>query len=574
MILFEEMGLHPIMLKAIEELGFEAPTPIQEKTIPALLKDSKDILAFAQTGTGKTAAFGLPVVQLTDTSVKNTQAIILCPTRELCIQITKDLTNFAKYKPGISIIPVYGGASINDQIKKLDKGAGIVVATPGRAVDLINRGKLKLSHVRWLVLDEADEMLSMGFKDDLDTILSMTPPGRQTLLFSATMPPEMMNIANKYMKNPVEFSIGKKNAGADNVSHEYFLVHARDRYEALKRIADVNPNIYGIVFCRTRSETKEVADNLIRDGYNADALHGDLSQDQRDIVMNRFRNRHLQILVATDVAARGLDVTDLTHIVNYNLPDDPELYIHRSGRTGRAGKNGVSISILHLKEKGRLKDVERMLGKKMEQKPVPSGRDICEKQLFNLVDKVENVEVNTGQIENYLKVIYKKLEWLDREDLIKHFISVEFNRFLAAYENAPDLNVEQTRYSDRDHTDEIRREPGNGRRDRGRERGRERDTYRQNNSDQDNRKWQRKDISFSRFFLNIGKNDQLDKISVINLINRQMPGKSIEIGQIEVLKNFSFFEVDHRFERDIQRAFSKVQFNGKRVGLESARPKN
>jgi ATP-dependent RNA helicase DeaD len=566
MILFEEMGLHPIMLKAIEELGFEAPTPIQEKTIPALLKDSKDILAFAQTGTGKTAAFGLPVVQLTDTSLKNTQAIILCPTRELCMQITKDLTNFAKYKPGISIIPVYGGASISDQIKKLEKGAGIVVATPGRAVDLINRGKLKLSHVRWLVLDEADEMLSMGFKDDLDSILSMTPPDRQTLLFSATMPPEMMNIANKYMKNPVEISIGKKNAGADNVSHEYFLVHARDRYEALKRIADVNPKIYGIVFCRTRSETKEVADNLIRDGYNADALHGDLSQDQRDIVMNRFRNRRLQILVATDVAARGLDVTDLTHIVNYNLPDDPELYIHRSGRTGRAGKNGVSISILHLKEKGRLKEVERMLGKKMEQKPVPSGRDICEKQLFNLVDKVENVEVNTGQIENYLKVIYKKLEWLDREDLIKHFISVEFNRFLAAYENAPDLNVEHSRYSDKNESDDMRREPRKGRRDR--------DSYRNNNGDQDNRKWQRKDISFSRFFLNIGKNDQLDKISVINLINRQMPGKSIEIGQIEVLKNFSFFEVDHRFERDVEKAFSKVQFNGKRVGVESARPKN
>ena len=566
MILFEEMGLHPIMLKAIEDLGFEAPTPVQEKTIPALLKDSKDILAFAQTGTGKTAAFGLPVVQLTDTSIKNTQAIILCPTRELCMQIQKDLTNFAKYKPGVSIVPVYGGASINDQIKKLDKGAGIVVATPGRAVDLINRGKLKLSHVRWLVLDEADEMLSMGFKDDLDTILSMTPPDRQTLLFSATMPSEMMAIANKYMKNPVEISIGKKNAGADNVSHEYFLVHARDRYEALKRIADVNPKIYGIVFCRTRSETKEIADNLIRDGYNADALHGDLSQDQRDIVMNRFRNRRLQILVATDVAARGLDVTDLTHIVNYNLPDDPEIYIHRSGRTGRAGKNGVCISILHLKEKGRLKDVERMLGKKMEQKPVPSGRDICEKQLFNLVDKVENVEVNTDQIENYLKVIYKKLEWLDREDLIKHFISVEFNRFLAAYENAHDLNVEQTRYSDKGYSEETRREPRKGRR--------EKDTFRQNNSDQDNQKWQRKDISFSRFFMNIGKNDQLDKMSVINLINRQMPGKSIEIGQIEVMRNFSFFEVDHRFERDIQRAFSKAQFNGKRVGVESARPKN
>lgn len=565
MTLFQEMGLDPNLLKAIAELGFETPTPIQEKTIPILLENTRDIIALAQTGTGKTAAFGLPIVQQTDINDHKAQALVLCPTRELCLQITNDLTNFSKYTPGLQIVPVYGGSSINDQIKKLATGPHIVVATPGRAVDLIKRRKLHLNSIKWVVLDEADEMLSMGFKDDLDLILSGTPPTRQTLLFSATMPSEMANIASKYMDKPVEISSGKKNAGADNVVHEYFLVHAKDRYEALKRIADVNPKIYGIVFCRTRIETKEVADNLIRDGYSADALHGDLSQDQRDIVMNRFRHRRLQILVATDVAARGLDVNDLTHVINYNLPDDPEIYIHRSGRTGRAGKKGISISILHLKEKGKLKDVERMLGKTMECKPVPTGKDICEKQLFNLVDKVEKVEVNTDQIDQYLTVIYKKLEWLNREDLIKHFVSVEFNRFLAAYENAADLNVDvnskpERFKSERTGTRENRKNRddrqgngfGQGRRERS-SRGR--------------------DVSFSRFFLNLGKNDQVDKMSIIHLINKQLPGKAVEIGQIEVLRNFSFFEADDRFENDIYRAFSKAQFNGKRIGLESARPK-
>ena len=342
-MLFNETGLSPNLLKAIEEMGFETPTPIQEKTIPLILNDNKDIVALAQTGTGKTAAFGLPVIQQINLSSTATQALVLCPTRELCLQITKDLTKFSLYQGNINIVSVYGGASITEQIRLLDKGAHIVVATPGRAVDLIKRKKLKLQTINWLVLDEADEMLSMGFKDDLDAILSGTPKEKQTLLFSATMPKEISIIAKKYMSNPVEVSVGKTNQGADNVSHEYFVVHARDRYEALKRIADVNPKVYGIVFCRTRAETKEVADNLIRDGYNADALHGDLSQEMRDIVMNRFRNRRLQLLVATDVAARGLDVNDLTHVINYNLPDDPEIYIHRSGRTGRAGKKGISL---------------------------------------------------------------------------------------------------------------------------------------------------------------------------------------------------------------------------------------
>lgn len=557
MILFNETGLAPNMLKAIEKLGFTAPTPIQEKTIPLILDNHSDIIALAQTGTGKTAAFGLPVIQQIDFSLTHTQALILCPTRELCLQITNDLVSYSQFTSDVNIVSVYGGASINEQIKKLDKGAQIVVATPGRAVDLINRKKLKLQHIEWLILDEADEMLSMGFKDDLDAILAGTPDTRQTLLFSATMPNEIASIAKKYMHDPVKISVGKTNQGADNVSHEYFLVHARDRYEALKRIADVNPKIYGIVFCRTRMETKEVADNLIRDGYNADALHGDLSQEMRDIVMNRFRNRHLQILVATDVAARGLDVNDLTHVINYNLPDDPEVYIHRSGRTGRAGKKGISISILHLREKGKLKMIEKMLGKTFQYNPVPTGHDICEKQLFSLIDKVENVEVNTEKIDDYLKVIYKKLEWLDREELIKHFVSVEFNRFLAAYENAPDLNVSL------------------------KEEKRERQDRQKKTSDKNFNGFsgkngfhsRKKNITFSRMFLNMGKNDSIEKKSILNLINQSMPGKSVEIGEIEVLRNFSFFEIDKRYEHEIQKAFKQVQFKGKKLGIEIARPK-
>ena len=565
MILFSQMGLSPDVLRAVEDLGYEIPTPVQEQTIPHLLEQPRDLVAFAQTGTGKTAAFGLPIVQQVETNSPLTQALILCPTRELCLQITKDLSGYAKYIPSLHIIPVYGGSSIQEQIRQLDRGAHIVVATPGRAVDLIKRKKLRLNHIQWVVLDEADEMLSMGFKDDLDAILSGTPDGRQTMLFSATMPPEMVAIANKYMVNPLEISVGKKNSGADNVVHEYFMVHAKDRYETLKRIADLHPRIYGIVFCRTRAETREVADNLMRDGYNADALHGDLSQEQRDIVMNRFRNRRLQLLVATDVAARGLDVNDLTHVINFNLPDDPEIYIHRSGRTGRAGKKGVSLSILHLREKGKLRDVERMLGKKIEHKQAPSGRDICEKQLFNLIDRVENVEVNESQIDQYLKVIYKKLEWLDRDELIKHFVSVEFNRFLASYENAPDLNaVDQPRYQEEKRgfrRDEERGRRNGGFRDRSAGEGRD-------------RHWDRgRDTRFSRFFLNLGKNDQIDKRSIIDMINRQMPGRAVEIGQIEVLKEFSFFEVDQRFGREVQQAFHTARFNGKRVGLESARPK-
>lgn len=563
MQLFSEMGLDPDVLQAVEELGFEIPTPVQEKTIPVFLRNSSDIIALAQTGTGKTAAYGLPLIQLTDIKNHHIQSLILCPTRELCLQITSDLMSFARFKPGFGIVPVYGGASINEQIKKIEARPRIIVATPGRAVDLIRRKKLDLNHIEWLILDEADEMLSLGFQEDLETILAETRTDRKTLLFSATMPPVILKIAGQYMRHPVEISVGKKNAGAENVSHEYFLVHAKDRYEALKRIADVNPRIYGIVFCRTRAESKEVADNLIRDGYNADALHGDLSQDQRDIVMNRFRNRHLQLLVATDVAARGLDVNDLSHIINYNLPDDPEIYIHRSGRTGRAGKKGISISILHLKEKGKLRELERMLGKNIEYRPVPSGKDICEKQLFNLIDKVERVDVNADQIEQYMDVIYKKLEWLDRKSLIDRFVSIEFNRFLASYENAPDLNTEERSHkemSKQERRNYSKEKPANAEYVKG-----------IRNS---HKSFHNQAFTFSRLFLNLGKSDRIDKRSILKMINRELQGKSVEIGQIEILQNFSFFEIDRRYESEIRKALNNVPFNGKRIGIEVAKPKS
>jgi ATP-dependent RNA helicase DeaD len=536
---FIESGLAPEILKAIEELGFEKPTPIQQQTIPAILTSSHDLIGLAQTGTGKTAAYGLPVINLTDFDSKEIQTLILCPTRELCIQITSDMGNYSKYMPRFSVVPVYGGTNIAVQIRSLKTGCHAVVGTPGRVLDLIRRKVLKLGSIKWLVLDEADEMLNMGFKEDLDAILSETPPDRQTLLFSATMPREISEIASKYMKSPEEISVGKRNAGADNVTHHFYMVHARDRYATLKRIVDVNPSIYSIVFCRTRIETKDVADRLMQDGYNADALHGDLSQAQRDYVMNRFRIRNLQILVATDVAARGLDVNDLTHIINYNLPDDLEVYVHRSGRTGRAGKNGISISIIHTKEFGRIRDLERITRKSFERKMVPGGKEICEKQLFNLVDRVEKTEIDNQQIDQFLPVIYKKLEWLSREDLIKHFISDEFNRFLAYYKNAPDLNVTHQK-------------------ERSSERGR------------DNRDSRNK--SFSRFYINLGAKDGLDALGMISLINKYNRGYRVEIGKIDILRKFSFFEVESSSEREILNSFENASYKGNSIAVQLSAP--
>ncbi len=536
---FEETGLLPELLQAVEELGFKEPTPIQEKTIPELLNTKNDIVALAQTGTGKTAAFGLPVIQQIDTNDDRVQAIVLCPTRELCVQISKDLVNYSKYSKKIRIASVYGGANIATQIKALKDKVSIVVGTPGRVIDLIKRGVLKINNIKWLILDEADEMLNMGFKEDLDTILATTPNEKRTMLFSATMPREIATIAATYMENPVEISVGKRNTSAETLQHEYYVVHAKHRYEALKRIADIHPNIYGIVFCRTRQETKDVADKLMEDGYNADALHGDLSQPQRDMVMNRFRQKHLQILVATDVAARGLDVSDLSHIINFNLPDDLEVYIHRSGRTGRAGKKGICISIIHTRETRKIRDLEKLAGTKFIRRLVPGGKEICEKQLFNLVDKVEKVEVDDSNIHDYLPVIYKKLEWLSREELIKHFISVEFNRFLSYYENAPDLNVDTNIVDRQDRQPNKRRE---------------------------------NKIGYSRFFINLGTKNDLSAPRLIGLINEQTRSRDISIGKIDIMKKFSFFEVDTRFEKNIQQAFRNVVFEGEHVSVELSKP--
>ena len=587
MILFNEMGLSAEIQSAIEDLGFIQPTPIQEKVIPFLLESKQDMVALAQTGTGKTAAFGLPIIQQIDPGKRSVQVLILSPTRELAMQIASDLENYSKNLGKIKIAVVYGGSDIRKQISDIENGAQIVVGTPGRTLDLINRKKLKVNEIRWVVLDEADEMLSMGFKDDLDAILETSPAEKQTLLFSATMPQEIVAISKKYMTNIFEITAGKRNTGTANVEHNYYLVHAKDRYLALKRIADVNPNIYGIIFCRTRMETKEVADKLMEDGYNADALHGDLSQAQRDFVMQRFRGKHLHMLVATDVAARGLDVNDLTHVINYNLPDDPEVYIHRSGRTGRAGKKGISVTLIHLREKGKLKQVERTINQPFIKKMVPSGKEICEKQMFSLIDKVENIEVNNEQIGEFMPVIYKKLAWLDREELIKHFVSVEFNRFLTYYENAPDINVDESHHSERDFSGRGERSERGDRGDRGerRDRGRRNDRDGRDSRDSRDGRNNREDFGnkserggrgnyeFSRFFFNMGKKNGIGKRTIIDMINQNMPNKNIEIGSIEVLKGFSFFEVDKRFENEVLKAFKDATYKGQRIGIDIAKGK-
>lgn len=439
---FKELGLAPDLVKAVTDLGFEKPTPVQGTVIPKQLNEEGDIVCLAQTGTGKTAAFGLPLIQTMDLDSLDTQVLILCPTRELCRQIADDLNNYAKYSKGFKLIAVYGGSSIEQQIKGLRKGANVIVATPGRMVDLLERKVADVSHVERLILDEADEMLNMGFKEELDTIVAHCPKERRTLLFSATLPTEVEGIAKKYLYKPEIITIGVRNQGTDNVKHYFYLVEARDRYLALKRIVDYNPHIYGIVFCRTRQETQEIADSLIRDGYNAEALHGELSQTQRDWVMSRFRNKTLSLLVATDVAARGIDVSDLTHVINYNLPDEPEQYTHRSGRTGRADKTGISIAIINTKEKSKIKRIEKILGKTFAQAKVPTGKEVCSKQLFNLIDQIENTEVK-DEINEYMSVVESKWSYLSKEDIIRRVLSIEFNRFLEYYKHAPDLNVNE-----------------------------------------------------------------------------------------------------------------------------------
>lgn len=546
---FEELGVNEPLRRAIEELGFENPMPVQEKVIPHLLSEEGDVVALAQTGTGKTAAFGLPVLQRIDTSRNVPQALILSPTRELCLQIASDLADFSKYIPDLKVLPVYGGSSIESQIRSLRQGVQIIVATPGRLIDLINRGVVKLDDVHTVILDEADEMLNMGFLESIDAILAHVPQERKMLMFSATMPPEIGKIAQKYMHDPQEFVIGTRNEGAANVRHIYYMVNARDKYLALKRIADNSPNIYAIVFCRTRRETQEVADNLIHDGYNADALHGDLSQQQRDIVMKKFRDRVITILVATDVAARGLDVDDLTHVINYGLPDEAAIYTHRSGRTGRAGKTGVSIAIIHSREKGKLRDIERIIGKTFERKDVPTPEHIIEKQLFYLADRIERAEVDEKQMEKYLPGVMKKLGWLSAEDLVKRVLSLEFNRLLEYYKDAPKIDF-------------IDEKPKKEKKERKDKRGKD------GAGDDKDRRTASKGME--RIYINVGKRDGFYAGNLIEMLNSLVGGKRVDVGRIDLMPSYSLFDVKKSDARRVVASLKGSDFMGKRVYSEVA----
>lgn len=537
---FEELGVSLEIRKAIEEMGYESPMPVQEEVIPYLLGNGNDVVALAQTGTGKTAAFGLPLIQKIDVTRRLPQALILCPTRELCLQIAGDLTDYSKYITDLKILPVYGGSSIDSQIRSLKQGVHIIVATPGRLIDLMERKVANLSTVRDVVMDEADEMLNMGFTDSINAILEKVPQDRNTLMFSATMSPEISRIAKTYLHDAKEITIGTKNEGSKNVNHIAYIIHAKDKYLALKRVVDFYPQIYGIIFCRTRKETQEIADKLIQDGYNADSLHGELSQAQRDLVMQKFRQRHLQLLVATDVAARGLDVNDLTHVINYGLPDDTESYTHRSGRTGRAGKTGISIAIINLREKGKMREIERIIKKQFTVGQLPSGKEICEQQLIKVIDEIEKVKVNEEEIEAFLPGIYRKFEWLSKEDLIKRVVSMEFNRFLEYYKNAPE--IEQPKNSDKKGEPKERKERGT-----------------------DKEKSSRKaEKGYTRLFLNLGKTDGFYANQIIELINRNLKKERIQIGRIDLMQNFSFFEIIEAQAPMVIKALNKVVLNGGR----------
>ena len=541
--MFQDFNLTPAILRAIEDLGFKEPMPIQAEVLPILLSQRTDLVGLAQTGTGKTAAFGLPLLQNIDPKNRSVQALILCPTRELCMQITKDLLSYAKYIPEILIVPVYGGASIEVQFKSLAKKPQIIVATPGRLQDMIRRNRIDFSNVQWMVLDEADEMLDMGFQEDVDAILEYMPEDKNTLLFSATMPAEVEQILNKYMKNPVRISIGQKNSGTANVRHNYYMIKASDRYLALKRLIDYYPSIYGIVFCRTKLETQDVADNLIHDGYNAASLHGDLSQAQRDLVMNHFRQGFTQILVATDVAARGLDVNNLSHIINYNLPDDIDTYVHRSGRTGRADKTGICISLVHQKEKHKIKAIEKQLGQPMERCLIPTAQQVCEKQLFRHIDNLEKVDIMRDDIDDYLPVVFKKLSWLTREELITRVVALNFNRFLDYYKDAKDLNIDDSK-------------------DSGKKEKKEKKVH--------------DDSHMVRLFFGMGKRDHIKPNSLIGRINDVTGTKDIEIGHIDLKENFSFVAVDGAQAQFIVDCFADPTKNteGIRVEITTGEPKS
>ncbi len=541
---FEELGLSPEIRRAIEEMGYVHPMPVQEEVIPYLLGENNDVVALAQTGTGKTAAFGLPLIQKIDVTKRVPQSLILCPTRELCLQIAGDLNDYSKYIDGLRVLPVYGGSSIDSQIRSLKKGVHVIVATPGRLLDLMERKTVSLATIVNVVMDEADEMLNMGFTDSINAILADVPQERNTLLFSATMSPEIARISKKYLRDAKEITIGRKNEGTNNVQHVSYTVHAKDKYAALKRIVDFYPQIYGIIFCRTRKETQEIADKLMQEGYNADSLHGELSQAQRDTVMQKFRIRNLQILVATDVAARGLDVDDLTHVINYGLPDDTESYTHRSGRTGRAGKTGTSIAIINLREKGKMREIERIIGKKFTPGEMPSGKQICQKQLFKVIDDLEKVKVNEEEIADFMPEIYRKLEWLSKEDLIKRMVSHEFNRFLEYYRDRQDIETVTDNRS-------------------------ERNSRQQDSARGERRGGKQAEPGYTRLFINLGRMDNFFPNELINLLNRNTRGR-IELGRIDLMPKFSFFEVEEKEAKNVVKALNRANWNGRKVAVEIA----
>ena len=532
---FPDINLNESIQKSLVDLNFINPTPIQIKAIPFLLESNQDLISLAQTGTGKTAAFGLPIINNINTKKKNTQSIILCPTRELCLQITKDLKLYSKYIKELRITPIYGGSDIRKQMRELKMGSQIVVGTPGRVLDLLNKKKLELKNIEIVVLDEADEMLNMGFKEDIDLILEGTNENKQILLFSATMPKEVLKISKNYMKKPKKIQVDSKNEGVKDIEHNYYLVmNLKDRYQVLRRICDINPHIYGIVFCRTRRECKDISSKLVQDGYNADSLNGDLSQPQRDHVMNRFRKKHIQLLVATDVAARGLDVNDLSHIINYNLPDENQIYIHRSGRTGRAGKKGISIIIGSVRDKRKILSIQKTINKEIIKKEIPKGKDICEVQLMNLIERIIHSEVN-NDIEKFIPSIMEKVSHLNREDLLKQLVSLEFSRFLSFYNNVADIN-----------SDEKKRNSNKGKAEKG----------------------------FSRFFINLGKKHNLQAQNLIGIINEFTNNKDISIGKIDIMTGFSFFEIPTKHEKEILTTLEKFTWNNYKCGVELSKAIN
>ncbi|MCC6463098.1 MAG: DEAD/DEAH box helicase [Saprospiraceae bacterium] len=536
---FQDLGLEEALLKGIAALGFETPTPVQELVIPVALNSDDDFIALAQTGTGKTAAFGLPLLQRIDPSNRNVQALVLCPTRELCVQVASDLVNYSQFAHQYKVVAVYGGASIETQIRQIKAGAQVIVATPGRLVDLLVRQVAHLEKVAQVVLDEADEMLNMGFKEAVDIILEAVENRKSIWLFSATMPEEVRTIAAIYMKNPRELSVGNRNQANANIVNHYYLCRSEDRYAALKRVVDAHPGIYGLIFCRTKNDTKEVAEQMIRDGYNADALHGDLVQSDRDRVMQRFRERNLQLLIATDVAARGIDVSDITHVINYGLPDEPEIYTHRSGRTGRAGRTGVSISIITPKFEEKIRQIERRTKAVFVKMPIPTGFEVCESQLFHIIQNIHDQEVQHAEIEPFLPRIYEALADLSKEELIKRFASVEFNRFLSYYRNSPDINIHAKGGDKKGH--HRRDVAGNG--------------------------------SLQRLFVNIGVMDGVSKKDFLHLLSTEFRVPKNAIGDIDIKKSFMHFDLEPSFIREVREGLEDFSINGRRVKVNDAMPR-